>query len=135
MKEPTWVTRETVLAIQEELLARFGGFPGLRDEGLLDSALGRPQQRFAYESPSLFELAAAYTYGIVKNHAFADGNKRVGFMSAYVFLGLNGIELDVGEEEVVLHTLALAAGEESEAEYAAWLRASCGNQKTRPWPA
>ena len=126
MREPIWVTREPVLAIQEELLARFGGLPGTRDEGLLDSGLGRAQQRYAYEKPDIFDLAATYAHGIVKNHPFVDGNKRAGFMTAYVFLGTNGVELDVSEEEVVLHTLALAAGEEDEAAYAAWLREACG---------
>lgn len=128
MKEPVWITRDAVLAIQEELLARFGGLAGVRDEGLLDSALARPQQRFAYETPDLYELAAAYARGIVKNHPFLDGNKRAGFMTAYVFLGQNGIELDAPEEEVVLHTLALAAGDEDEATYAGWLREACEEQ-------
>lgn len=125
MTEPIWVTREVVLSTQDELLSRFGGLSGIRDEGLLDSALGRPMQLFAYGQPTLFDLAASYAFGIVKNHPFLDGNKRAGFMIAYIFLGANGIELDVSEEEVILQTLALAAGEITEAGYAAWLKKSC----------
>lgn len=129
MKEPRWVSAEVVLAVQEELLARFGGIEGLRDEGLLDSALNRPQHLFHYGKPSLFELAAEYAFGIVKNHPFLDGNKRAGFMAAYVFLGANGQELKAPEDEAVLHTLALAAGEIGTEEYAAWLKTSCSKSR------
>lgn len=129
MKEPLWVSAEVVLAIQEELLARFGGIEGLRDEGLLDSALNRPQHLFHYGKPSLFELAAEYAFGIVKNHPFLDGNKRAGFMAAYVFLGANGQELEAPEDEAVLHTLSLAAGEIAAEEYASWLKASCSKRR------
>lgn len=121
MKEPVWITTEIILAIQEDLLARFGGLSGLRDEGLLESALHRPQQAFNYSTPSIFELAAAYATGIIRNHPFLDGNKRAGFMAAYVFLGANGWEIDATEEEVVLQTLALAASEIDEIAYAQWL--------------
>ena len=125
MKEPIWLTAEIVLSIQSELLARFGGLEGIRDETLLDSALNRPLHLFHYEAPSVFELAASYGHGIVKNHPFLDGNKRAGFMAAYTFLGVNGQRLEAPEEEAVLYTLGLAAGEISEAEYAAWLERSC----------
>ncbi len=125
MKEPRWISAEVVLAVQEELLARFGGLAGLRDEGLLDSALNRPKHLFAYEETTLFNLAAAYALGIVKNHPFLDGNKRIGFMAAYIFLGANGCDFKAPEEEVILQTLALAAGEIDQAAYAAWLKASC----------
>lgn len=125
MKEPLWITAEVILAVQEELIARFGGLEGLRDEGLLDSALSRPQHLFHYKDPSLFELAAAYAHGLIKNHPFFDGNKRIAFMAAYIFLGANGQELDSPETEVVLKTLALAAGEIGAAEYAEWLKDSC----------
>jgi death-on-curing protein len=125
MKEPRWVSAAVVLAVQEELLARFGGISGLRDEGLLDSALNRPQQLFHYGKPSLYELAAEYVFGIVKNHPFLDGNKRAGFIAAYVFLGANGQNLEAPEDEAALNTLALAAGEIGAEEYAAWLKASC----------
>ncbi len=124
MKEPLWLPKETVLAMHEELLARFGGMSGVRDEGLLDSALNRPEQHFHYTDTSLFELAANYSTGIVKNHPFLDGNKRTGFLAAYAFLGINGYELNAPEEEAVLQTLALAAGESNEADYAAWLERS-----------
>jgi death-on-curing protein len=121
MNEPNWVGREVLLAIQGELLNRFGGLAGIRDEGLLDSAINKPKNLFAYGQPSAFELAASYATGLVKNHPFLDGNKRIGFMAAYVFLGANGWSLEATEEEAVLQTLALAAGETSEADYADWL--------------
>lgn len=121
MNKPFWVSREVILAIHLRLLARFGGASGIREEGLLESALARPQQLFAYGKPSLPELAAAYAEGIVRNHPFVDGNKRAGFMAAYTFLAANGQQLTAPEEEAVLQTLALAAGEIQAAEYAAWL--------------
>jgi len=129
MKEPIWVTREVIMATQGELLARFGGLAGVRDEGLLDSALHRLLHSFAYGQPTLFDLAAEYALGIVKNHPFLDGNKRAGFMAAYILLGANGLEFEAPEEEVVLQTLALAAGEIGRKEYAAWLKKSCGAKK------
>ena len=125
MKEPVWVMREVVLAAHEELLARYGGLSGLRDEGLWDSALHRPPQLFAYGQPDLFQLGAAYAAGIVKKHPFLDGNKRSGFITAYIFLEANGEEFAAPEEEVFLQTLALAAGEITERVYADWLKASC----------
>jgi death-on-curing protein len=125
MNEPCWLAKPVILAIQNALLARFGGLEGVRDEGLLESALGRPLQLFHYGQPSLFDLAAAYAHGIVKNHPFLDGNKRAGFMAAYTFLGVNGYRLEATEEEAVLQTLALAAGGIGADEYAAWLAASC----------
>jgi len=121
MNEPVWITREDCLAYHESLLERFGGLSGIRDESLLDSALNRPKHLFAYGKPSIFQMAASYAHGIVKNHPFLDGNKRIGFMAAYIFLGANGWCLEALEEEAVLQTLALAAGEATEAEYAAWL--------------
>jgi len=127
MTEPLWLDRSTIDAIHNELLAMFGGSPGLRDENLLESALHRPLHLFAYgESTSLCQLAAAYAAGIVKNHPFIDGNKRTGFMAAYTFLGQNGIRFNASEAEVVIQTLALAAGEIDEAAYADWLEKSCG---------
>lgn len=121
MSEPNWVGREVLLAIQGELLNRFGGLAGVRDEGLLDSAINKPKNLHAYGKPTIFELAESYATGLVKNHPFLDGNKRIGFMAAYVFLGANGWSLQASEEEAVLETLALAAGESTEADYAAWL--------------
>jgi death on curing protein len=125
VNELLWVTKEVVLAIQEQLLARHGGLAGLRDEGLLESALNRPVQLYAYATPNLFELAAAYAAGIVKNHPFLDGNKRAGFMAAYTFLCANGLRFSASEEDVVIHTLALAAGDIDEAQYALWLSRVC----------
>lgn len=122
MKEPQWLLRQTVLATQERLLAEFGGLSGVRDAGLLDSALARPQQLSAYGRPSLFDLAAAYAYGLVRNHPFLDGNKRITFTAAVVFLELNGRRFTASEAEAALKTLALAARELDEADYAAWLQ-------------
>ena len=125
MNEPHWLNRSVIIAIQGELLARFGGLEGIRDEGLMDSALSRPHQSIHYGQPDLFDLAATYAHGLVKNHPFLDGNKRIGFMAAYTFLAINGKQLEAPEEEAVLQTLALAAGETGAEEYAAWLRRSC----------
>jgi len=115
-----------VLALQERLLAEFGGLSGLRDEGLLDSALTRPQQLFKHGKPDLFELAAAYAFGLVRNHPFLDGNKRLGLTTAMVFLELNGHRFTASEVDAALKTLALAARELSEAGFAAWLRKNSG---------
>ncbi|VGO11606.1 Toxin Doc [Pontiella desulfatans] len=125
MKEPRWITPAVIHAMHEELLARFGGLSGVRDEGMLASALGSPKKSFAYKGSSLYEQAADYAVGIVKNHPFVDGNKRTGFMAAYVFLLANGKNFSTTEEAVVLQTLSLAAGEISGAEYALWLEDSC----------
>ena len=125
MKEPCWLTREIILAIQSALLARFGGLEGVRDEGLLESALARPLQLLHYGKPDIFDLAASYAHGIVKNHPFLDGNKRAGFMAAYTFLGVNGFRLVAPEAEAVLQTLVLAAGELDADGYATWLKRSC----------
>lgn len=125
MKEPIWIEKEDCLGFHGALLARFGGLDGLRDSGLLESALARPLQLLAYGNPDLFELAASFAHGNVKNHPFLDGNKRSGLMSAALFLELNGMIFNAPEEEAVLQTLALAAGEIGADEYAAWLRNSC----------
>ena len=124
MKEPVWVFREVVLVLHEQSLAQFGGSAGVRDEGLLDSALGRPQHRFAYGKPTLFDLAASYAFGLVKNHPFIDGNKRTGFIVAVTFLELNGLRFGASEVDATVRTLALAAGEMSETAYSAWLKAN-----------
>jgi death on curing protein len=125
MKEPIWILREVALLAHEQSLAQFGGSGGLRDEGLLDSALGKPHNLFAYGKPSLFELAASYAFGIVKNHPFIDGNKRTGFVVAIAFLQINGWHLEASEVDATLRTLALAAGAMTEAAYADWLKAHC----------
>lgn len=124
MKKPAWISLEECLAIHEMMLAQHGGLAGVRDEGLLESALSKPQNRFAYASPKPAELAASYAAGIVLNHPFVDGNKRTGFMTAVVFLEANGYEFIATEESVVEQTLALAAGKLKEKAYAAWLQAN-----------
>jgi death-on-curing protein len=124
MKTPVWVLRETVLTLHEQSVAEFGGEAGIRDESLLDSALGKPEHLFAYRKPAIFDLAASYGFGLVKNHPFIDGNKRVGFIVAVVFLELNGYRFQAAEAEAAVRTLALAAGEMSESEFAVWLKAN-----------
>jgi death-on-curing protein len=124
VKRPEWILRETVLALHEQLLAEFGGSKGMRDEGLLNSALDRAENLFVYGQPALSELAAAYSFGLVKNHPFVDGNKRIGFAIAAVFLQLNARMLVATEVDAVIQTLALAAGEIGEKEYANWLELS-----------
>ena len=124
MKTPVWVLRETVLTLHEQSLAEFGGMAGIRDEGLLDSALSKPENLFTYGKRGICDLAASYGFGLVKNHPFIDGNKRVGFIVAVVFLELNGYRFQSTEAEAAVRTLALAAGELSEAQFAAWLKAN-----------
>ncbi|MDQ8181456.1 type II toxin-antitoxin system death-on-curing family toxin [Pelagicoccus sp. SDUM812005] len=122
MKEPVWLLQRTVLSFHDRLLAEFGGASGIRDTGMLESALNRPKDRFAYETATLEQLAASYAYGLVKNHPFVDGNKRIGFGCAALFLQVNGRPFAATEAEAVIRTLALAAGELDEAGYAAWLK-------------
>lgn len=122
MKEPVWLDRADCLAIHEMILAQHGGLAGVRDEGLLESALAKPQNLFAYGSQTFPEMAAGYAAGIILNHPFLDGNKRTGFMMAATFLELNGLAFTASEESVVEKTLALAAGRLKEAGYASWLK-------------
>lgn len=121
MKEPIWLNREDCLAIHEMMLAQHGGLAGVRDEGLLESALSKARHLFAYGSPTLAEMAASYAAGIILNHPFLDGNKRTGFMLAATFLELNGLEFTATEESVIDMTLALASGKLKQAAYAKWL--------------
>lgn len=125
MKEPLWIDLMVVHTVQEALLSRFGGAAGVRDEGLLESALARPKQLHHYSECDLFDLAASYAYGLVKNHPFIDGNKRAGFVVGALFLEQNGCGVTVSEQDAVLQTLALAAGELDEKGYADWLRSAC----------
>lgn len=113
---------EFILAIHDEQLRQHGGAAGVRDIGMLESALARPQQKNAYGDPDLCELAAAYLFGIVKNHPFIDGNKRTGFAAADIFLALHNLSLEALQEEVVALVLGVAAGEIDEAGAAAFLR-------------
>ncbi len=131
MKEPVWVLREVVLALHERLLSEFGGSAGVRDEGMLDSALSRPTNQFAYGTPTVPELAAAYAFGLVRNHPFVDGNKRIGFGTAVLFLELNGRRFAASEVDAAVKTLALAAHDLEEAGYAAWLKAACARRRRR----
>jgi death-on-curing protein len=124
MKQPRWVNRAECLAIHEMILAPHGGLAGVRDEGLLESALAKPPNLFAYGSPTLAKMAAGYAAGIILNHPFLDGNKRTGFLVAAVFLEVNGCVFTASEESVVQNTVALAAGKLNEADYAVWLKAN-----------
>jgi death on curing protein len=122
MQEPEWVSKAVVLALHEEQLAEHGGSPGLRDEGLLESALGKPQNLFSYGQPDLADLAAAYAVGLAKNHAFVDGNKRVSNVVTLTFLLLNGSDLQAEDSEQVRVWLAIADGTMSEEHAADWIR-------------
>jgi len=121
-----------VLALHKECIATFGGSDGVRDEGLLDSALARPENLFCYDVPTLHELTAAYGYGIAKNHPFIDGNKRTAFLTSAVFLMDNGFQPMVSEAEVVSAMTALAAGQLTEAEFSQWLTQSFKAVKKKP---
>jgi death on curing protein len=124
-KEPIWIEQRDVLAIHDQLLAAYGGRPGLRDEGLLQSALARPRQHHAYAQHSdVLEMAALYTAGIVRNHPFMDGNKRAGFVAGVLFLELNGFSFTASEEDATQAVLGLAGGTLDEAAYTVWLRAN-----------
>jgi death-on-curing protein len=117
-----WLSRQLIIAIHDEQLAEHGGASGMRDEGLLESALARPLNRAGYGDPDIAELAAAYAIGIVRNHPFIDGNKRTGFAALFMFLGLNGAEFEPPEVDATMAMLRLAAGEMTDAEFAAWVR-------------
>ncbi|MET0399364.1 MAG: type II toxin-antitoxin system death-on-curing family toxin [Longimicrobiaceae bacterium] len=124
MAEPRWLSRRLVDAMQLDQVRQHGGSPGVRDANLIESALQRPLDRWHYGSErDLCVLAAAYGYGLIKNHGYVDGNKRIGFISMYVFLRANELELDAPEPDAVMTTLAVADGSAGEAELAAWLRA------------
>jgi death-on-curing protein len=122
MKKLVWLDEGDALLLHDRLLALHGGAPGVRDAGLLKSALARPSQHAAYgEKPSVIALAALYTAGIVSNHPFVDGNKRTGFVLGVMFLELNGCRFAASEEDAARAVIALAAGEMDEAGYAAFL--------------
>lgn len=120
--EPVWVLKSVVLALHLRQLTEHGGGEGVRDEGLLDSALDRPRNKFAYENPDLFTLAAAYAYGIATNHPFVDGNKRTAYVTALTFLRLNGFRVDASQTDKYDTFIRLAAGEIGENELARWFR-------------
>jgi death-on-curing protein len=120
--EIVWLSVDLVKAIHDTQLKMFGGPGGLRDEGALESALGRPKNRWAYEGADLADLAAAYGFGIARNHAFVDGNKRAALLAIVTFLGLNGIDFIADEAEAVVIVRGVAAGEVDEAGLARWIR-------------
>ncbi len=127
MSEPFWLTRQIVIAIHDEQLAIHGGASGLRDEGMLESALDRPKNKWSYENAGLAELAAAYGFAIARNHPFIDGNKRTSLLAPYTFLGVNGIDFVVPEADAAAMILSLAAGEVNEDGLTRWIRDN--------WPA
>ena len=129
MSEPLWLSRIALEAIHEGQIREHGGSHGVRDEGLLESVLGRPRHRHIYEPDAdLASLAAAYGFGICKNHPFVDGNKRTALMAMYAFLEVNGFELDAPEPEAVQVMLGVADGSVDEDALAGWIR-----RRLRPW--
>jgi death-on-curing protein len=125
MNEPAWLERETLLLLHSSSIARFGGAEGIRDQGLLESALARPRNLFAYEkSNDLADLAAAYAFGLIRNHAFVDGNKRIALLAVGIFLDLNGATLDAETADAISAIMALAGNTIGEKEFAAWIRAN-----------
>jgi death-on-curing protein len=127
MSEPFWLTRQIIIAIHDEQLAIHGGASGLRDEGMLGSALDRPRNKWSYENAELPELAAACAFAIARNHPFVDGNKRTSLLALYTFLGVNGIDFNVLEADAAAMILSLAAGEVGEDSLTRWIRDN--------WPA
>lgn len=133
MNEPFWLQELIVRAMHADQIAQHGGLPGVRDENLLSASLARPKNLFAYgePTPTIFELAAAYGYGLAKNHAFVDGNKRVAFVAMVTFLELNGYSLDVPEIEVVVMMESLAVDKETQESIAKWLKENSINHESR----
>jgi death-on-curing protein len=127
MTEPFWLARQMVIAMHDEQLTIHGGASGLRDEGMLESALNRPQNRWSYEQAELAELAAAYAFDIARNHPFVDGNKRTSLLALYTLLGVNGVDFIAPEADAAAVILSLAAGEVSEEGLTRWIRDN--------WPA
>ena len=117
-----WLSRQLILAIHDEQLAEHGGALGVRDDGLLDSALARPRNRAGYDEPDVAELAALYAIAIARNHPFLDGNKRTAYVALETFLVLNGSPFPASDADAVLMTLAMAAGEIDDDEFTAWVR-------------
>lgn len=122
MTRPNWLPEWLVYEVDDDQIAEHGGAPGVRDAGLLESALARPLNAFAYGVEDIFDLAALYAAGIVKNHPFIDGNKRTGFILSELFLNANGWWLDATDDDVIASVLLLAGGEWNDLNYAAWLR-------------
>lgn len=120
--EPTWLDPETLLILHDEQIAEHGGLSGVRDEGALEAALARPMNKFAYGESDLYALAAAYGFGLARNHPFSDGNKRSAALASFLFLEINGLMVPENTDEVEAVFLALAAGGLSEEGLAEWLR-------------
>jgi death on curing protein len=132
VRKPVWIEERDALAVHDRLLVLHGGAAGLRDLGLLRSALARPQQHFAYaEAADIVDMAAVYTAGIVRNHPFLDGNKRTGFVVGILFLELNGYRFAASEEDAAQAVLKLAAGTLDEAGYTGFLRANLTRLRKR----
>lgn len=122
-KQPTWLNRLIVDAVHTDQIREHGGLPGVRDEHALESALPRPQQRWQYDSHAdTAAVAAAYAFGLVTSHPYRDGNKRVGFLAMVTFLGINGLDFDAPEPDVVTRILMLADGSLSEEQLTEWVR-------------
>ena len=122
MSQWKWVNRQVLLLLHDESLAEHGGAPGLRDEGLLDSALARPVNLALYEQPDVASLAASYGVGLAKNHLFVDGNKRAAFLAVGLFLAVNGFRLRATQADATLTVMDVAAGVVDEAAFAQWIR-------------
>jgi len=132
VSDPVWINERDVLALHSRLLALDGGASGVRDQALLQSALARPRQHRAYaHDPDIPVLAAAYTFGIVRNHPFVDGNKRMGFLIGVLFLELNGYRFNATEEDSTQAVIDLAAGLIDEVSFAAWIRANAQRESSR----
>ena len=122
MSEWKWLSRQAIEIIHREQLLEHGGLPGLKDENALEAALARPKHKAAYGEPNLFELAAAYVFGIARNHPFADGNRRTSFLSAYVFLRIHGYQIEAEQGQIIAFMQEVAAGNVDETGIAAFLK-------------
>lgn len=131
-RDPGWLTLQGVLAMHEQLVAEYGGDAGVRNLGLLDSALAAPRHHYTYGERDIFVLAAAYAYGITRNHPFIDGNKRTAFLAAYTFLGINGWELNAPEQQAVKVVVGLSDRSVSAEAFAEWLRTACRKPRRKP---
>jgi death-on-curing protein len=125
MQEPIWLSYEDIMLIHEIQLANYGGLEGVRDENLLISAIMRPQNMFAYEQPTIFEMAASLAFGLAKNHPFNDANKRTATVSCISFLRINDANFNAPQEELVITMVALASSQISQTEFAKWLELNC----------
>jgi len=132
VKDWTWIEPAVLRAVHAEQLAEHGGAAGIRDEGLFESAVARPRQLAAYGAPDLADLAAAYGFGLARNHPFIDGNKRTAFVAVELFLALNGATLVASDVDCVTTMLAVAAGDLEEAPFAAWIRRHLGSREPAP---